>query len=510
MTAQPERRPGQPGSVVFLGRRPQATDSEHDSQLNAGALDQPPTTAEEEAPSADDKVEDSNFSSDTVDGTRDTTSPRPSPVYGSEPIDYRALADSLPRRQNPVSRSAHEGGLRPSGFFAGFFAVRKGSRTGIWPKFDDLSDADQRAHLAFWNRRQIEAEERWAALEYERLVCRLIHLANHGVTGIIFVANGKSTGKTRSLQIIGETLRHFLPGRLTDMMLATANLTTSTLNRMSDVPAEDRKSVVDYLYQTADARYAREIRDALPQTVSGAGVIGEMQANPNRPKNWGMSAFVRTALRITTTNSFLLLDGGNDDNVRDSVPFWAARLAHAHVYVYEPGNGPVIATLRSDVASFREDNASGPYLVTRAELVKTFADGFIDEHTLRLTGVDISTITKVQNAVVVANRAEAVDREEVAKYMRKPDDMGDKPNPRDWRGPAVNIPFIESLAGTRPGPDGIPEPNPCVWENLTHEEQFSALRLTVAALEAIAENRGMSDIVGESHKYETPVVIDES
>lgn len=433
------------------------------------------------------------------------------PIAGtdSDTVDHRTTAAALPRRQNPVKYSALEGGLRPTGFFAGRLAMRKGSKSGIWPTLQDLTEQDQRAHEAFWRQRGLEAEAHAEELEFTRLQRRLQHMANHGVTGVVFFANGKSIAKTRSLQLMAECLRKYLPGRLTDMMLATSNLTTSTLNRMSDIPPEDRKSVVEFFDAIREASYAREIREALPQTTSGAGVIGEMQANPNRSQSWGTLPFIRTALRLQTTGSFLLLDGGNDDVAKDSVPYWAARLAHAIVFVYKPEDAPVIATLRSDVASYRANNCSGSKAPDRANMVEYFADPLIDDRALALSGVDIPTPAKVRRSVVIAAKSPTVDLNEVAALMRDPSNTQDS-GAHDWSGRAVAIPFQESLAGTRPGPDGHLEPSACIWENLDRAGQLAALRLTVAALEAIVINRGLSDEVGDLYRNETPVVIDES
>ncbi|NCC35735.1 MAG: hypothetical protein EOM24_27540 [Chloroflexia bacterium] len=83
-------------------------------------------------------------------------------------------------------------------------------------------------------------------------------------------------------------------------------------------------------------------------------------------------------------------------------------------------------------------------------------------------------------------------------------------SPTGWEGSAVAIPFQDSLAGTRPGPDGHLEPSACRWDELDSAGQLAALRLTVAILEAIAANRGMSDMVGDLYKHEIPPVIDES
>jgi hypothetical protein len=409
---------------------------------------------------------------------------------------------NLRRRDNPTLPVMH-GGLLPSGLAGG-----KVRRKSLWlDSPDQLKDRDRKEHDKYWRQREVEAIERVEAGERQRLINRLRLNVNNGATGAVFVVNGKSAGKTRFLQTVAACVKHYT-GRSVAQMPGTANIATCTLNRMSDIPPSARMDIYTFYKEVMGVRYPREIMGLVPLTdTDHVGVIGERQATADLKPTYGTIPFVQVAIRLLLTNDLLLMDGGNDDIDDGSIPSWAARLAHCLVHLYRPNDAPVIGTMRSDVFAFRADRRSGEkYLEGWATLAESHNDPLIDAYTLGLTGMGIATPVKVANSVVVAAQAPGVDLTQVEQYMQIPQGHGRSPL-SEWKGRAVSFRTDPWFQGTRPGPDGVPEPNACIWERLAPDTQMDALHAAVAITEQIGVNRNLE--LGDEFKNKPPIEIDE-
>jgi len=415
--------------------------------------------------------------------------------------------EELPARNVDPNISARNGGIKPTGVRLAKFTYATRGMEGQVP---ELEPHDQRLHDAYWFERWLRANEEIDAKEPERLEHRAKILANAGVSGTITVANPKGgAGKTRTTHLLLAGLRRYT-GREVVGMLATGAQSTATLGLMADLPMEYWVSVVDFADRLRNPmnHFYDAMSELIPRTLhDNVGLLTELKTDVRTRRRLTPAMFALSVLRLKPNTGFLVLDQGNEDNEKDEIPTWAARLAHAIVAVYTEGDASTSRGVHDLMESLRVDwEHFDPRSLV--ELLGASAPNDLDL-LMERTGLTIATATKVANAVVVTTKSSSSepDRKRHARYTAPGQILGDTREVEPWRGRSAAVLLDSYLAGTFISEDGDEVPNPLIWDELDPQNQRAGLRLTVDALETLAENRCIR--VPDTDKYRPTVIFDD-
>lgn len=337
--------------------------------------------------------------------------------------------------------------------------------------------------------------------ELEHLVQRLKWLDNTGVRAIMAFANYKSGGKTVSallvLSILSEITR-----RATIAIPATGNNATATLARYSGTTDRHRDTIQQLSDKLDTIKNHQDLDLGLAITDAGVRIVGEDKADANNvDNNYKLPNFVQVLLGIVGHVRYIGLDLGNDNIHRDSIGLVAPRLAHVLNFCFPFDDVILEDTIQDTVRGYYSDRAHF------GDLQAMLKDGGLSDEDMfeinpadvEKTGFSTPTMTKVQHAVVIANRAGEADTVDFDHFMR-PEQSASADATPTWDGVGIKVPLDPHLDTKQ----SLVREAPFSLDNISPETWKAGLLAAIANLEAAARIQGI-DISGAPQFTPPPV-----